>query len=72
MEMPLTMANTGKEVKVTTINSPHDMRMRLTNLGITPGISVRVISRNPSSLLVGVRDTRIMLNFGIAHQIQVQ
>jgi ferrous iron transport protein A len=70
--MPLTMANTGQELKVVSVNSSHDMRMRLTNLGITPGIAVRVISRNPSSLVVGVRDTRIMLNYGIAHQIFVQ
>jgi Fe2+ transport system protein FeoA len=70
--MTLTMANTGQELKVVSVNSSHDMRMRLTNLGITPGIAVRVISRNPSSLLVGVRDTRIMLHYGIAHQIVVQ
>jgi ferrous iron transport protein A len=72
IRMPLTMANTGKEVTVLAINSSHDVRMRLTNLGITPGISLRVISRNPSSMLIGVRDTRLMVNFGLAHQIQVQ
>lgn len=70
--MPLTMANANKEFQVIAINSSHDLRMKLCNLGILAGTSVRVISRNPSSLLVGVRDTRIMLDFKVAHQIHVQ
>lgn len=70
--MPLTMANPNKEMHITAIHSSHDVRMRLCNLGFTAGIPVRIISRNPSSLLVGIRDTRIMLDFKIAHQIHVQ
>jgi|GEM_PF-4083467 len=70
--MPLTMANPHKELHITAIHSSQDMRMRLCNMGITAGIPVRVISRSPSSLLVGVRDTRIMLDFKTAHQIHVQ
>ncbi len=70
--MPLSLANTGEECKVITINSSDETRMRLINLGITSGISVRVISRSPSSLLIGVRDTRIMLDNRLAHQIHVQ
>lgn len=70
--MPLSLANTGEERKVVNINSSDETRMRLVNMGITSGISVRVISRNPSSLLIGVRDTRIMLDARLAHQIYVQ
>ena len=70
--MPLTMVNSGEEFKVMNINGPHGGRMRLTNLGINPGSTIRVINRNSSSLLVGIRDSRIMINVGLAHQIQVQ
>ncbi|HEY3424612.1 MAG TPA: FeoA family protein [Negativicutes bacterium] len=70
--MPLSLANAGQELQVLTINSSHENRMRLVNLGITSGISIRVISRNPSALLVGVRETRIMLDLRLAHQIHVQ
>ncbi|HEY3426624.1 MAG TPA: FeoA family protein [Negativicutes bacterium] len=70
--MPLSLANAGQELQVLTINSSHENRMRLVNLGITSGISIRVINRNPSALLVGVRETRIMLDLRLAHQIYVQ
>lgn len=70
--MPLTMANFGREFTIVNVNGSTDLRMKLTNMGITPGIAVRIISKNPSSLLIGFRDTRIMLDSGIAHQIQVQ
>lgn len=70
--MPLTMASPGQEVKITRIHGSDSTCMRLVNMGITAGIPVRVISRNPSSLLVGVRETRIMMDVRLAHQIYVQ
>ncbi len=70
--MPLAMANSGQELIILNINGSKELRMRLTDMGITPGTAVRIISKNPASLLIGLRDTRIMINSGIAHQIQVQ
>lgn len=70
--MPLTMANSGREFTVISINGTTNMRMKLNNIGIMPGIVVRIISKNPSSLLIGFRDTRIMIQSGLAHQILVQ
>ncbi|HBS61083.1 MAG TPA: ferrous iron transport protein A [Firmicutes bacterium] len=70
--MPLAMMNSGREYRIVNINGSTDLRMKLVNMGITPGVAVRIISKSPSSLLIGLRDTRIMLNSGIAHQIQVQ
>lgn len=70
--MPLTMASPGQEVKIVRMSNSETACMRLVNMGITPGAPVRIISRSPSSLLVGVRETRIMLDNRIAHQIHVQ
>ncbi|MEN6411441.1 MAG: FeoA family protein [Veillonellales bacterium] len=70
--MPLTMVRPGQEVKIIKMNNPETTCMRLVNMGITPGAPLRLISRSPSSLLVGVRETRIMLDNRIAHQIHVQ
>ncbi len=70
--MPLTLARQGHNHKVMAINGPEATRMRLVNMGITAGIPVRVISRSPSSILVSVRDTRIMLDNRLALQIYVQ
>lgn len=70
--MPLTMADYGRKFTIVNVNGPADLRMKLTNMGITPGTAVRIISRNPSSLLIGFRDTKIMLDSGIAQQIRVQ
>ncbi|SEO47170.1 FeoA family protein [Propionispora vibrioides] len=70
--MPLTMASPGQEVKVVDIRHCGDHRIRLLDMGLTTGALVRVISRNASSLLIGVKRTRIMLEFRLAHQIDVQ
>lgn len=70
--MPLTMANSSQDFKVMAIKGSPDIRMRLTHLGITSGSIVRIINRSTSSLIIGIRDSRIMINFGLAHQIQVQ
>lgn len=72
LDMPLMLANSGREFTIVSVNGSTDLRMKLTNMGITPGTAVRIISKNPTSLLIGLRDTRIMLDNGIAHQIRVQ
>ncbi len=70
--MPLSMANSGEAVKVLAISGSHDMKMRLVNLGILPGVMVQILNRDSSSLLLKVRSTRLMLHHSIAHQVQVQ
>lgn len=67
--MPLSFVNSGQEVKVLTIHGPETNRMRLVNMGITAGIPLRVISRSSSSMLIGVRETRLMVDTRLAHQI---
>ncbi|CUH95440.1 hypothetical protein P22_1511 [Propionispora sp. 2/2-37] len=70
--MPLTMASPGKEVKVVDIRDCGDIRRRLLDMGLVNGTAVRVISRNASSLLIGVNHTRLVLDFGLAYRILVQ
>lgn len=70
--MPLHLANMWEPCKVVRIDGPHDIRMRLTDLGFTTATPVCVVSRNGQSILVQVRGSRIMLNNVLAGYINVQ
>jgi ferrous iron transport protein A len=70
--MPLTMVNCDQDYKVTHINGPHVTRMKLTNLGITCGSTIRIVNRSLSTIIVAIRNSRIMIECGMANQIQVQ
>jgi ferrous iron transport protein A len=70
--MPLSMVSSGEAVKVQAINGPHAMQIRLVNLGILPGVSVRILNHDSSSLLLKIKNTRLMLHRSIASLVQVQ
>jgi Fe2+ transport system protein FeoA len=70
--MPLAFGRSGKQFRVIRINGSDETRMRLVNMGITNGSKIRIISRMPAAFLVGVRETRIMLDIKLAEQIDVQ
>lgn len=69
--MPLSLVSSGKEVEVLAINGSHAMQMRLVSLGILPGVTVHVLNRDSSSLLLKIRSTRLMLQHSVAQQVQV-
>ena len=71
--MPLTMVSSGDTVRVRDIRGGWGLRRRLADLGITPGVEVRVLSsQKPGPVVLGVRGSRLALGHGVAHKITVR
>ncbi len=70
--LPLTMAKLGQIVKLVQIVAGRKLIRRLTDLGLTPGIEMQVIQDQGGPLILGVRDSRIVMGRGMAHRIMVQ
>lgn len=71
--MPLSLAGTGKVLKVTAVGGGWGLRRRLAELGLTPGVPVTVMSGcHPGPLLIDLRGSRLSLGFGVAQKIMVK
>ena len=70
--MPLSMASPGDLVKVVSIRAGWGLQRRLADMGLTPGVQVRIISsQRPGPVVLEVRGSRLALGHGIAHKIMV-
>ena len=70
--MPLSMASPGDLVKVVSIKAGWGLQRRLADMGLTPGVQVRIInSQRPGPVVLEVRGSRLALGHGIAHKIMV-
>ena len=70
--MPLSMASPGEVVKVDAIRAGWGLQRRLGDMGLTPGVEVRVISsQRPGPVVLDVRGSRLALGHGVAHKIMV-
>ena len=71
--MPLSMVTRGEIVEVAAIKAGWGLHRRLTELGLTPGIHVRVItSQQPGSVVLDISGSRLALGRGVAHKILVK
>jgi ferrous iron transport protein A len=71
--MPLSLAGAGKTLTVTGVTAGWGLRRRLAELGLTPGVSVTVMSGcHPGPLLIDLRGSRLSLGFGVAQKIMVK
>jgi ferrous iron transport protein A len=71
--MPLSLAGTGKVLKVTEVTAGWGLRRRLAELGLTPGALVTVMNgHHPGPLLIDIRGSRLSLGFGVAQKIMVK
>ena len=72
--LPLTMVEPGQRVKLVGITAGRRLRHRLTELGLTPGVELKVMQDKGGGgpLLLAVHDTRLALGRGMAHKIIVQ
>ena len=68
---PLTSITVGRVVRLSKINAGRRLVHRLTELGLTPGVELKVIQDNGGPLLIYVRGSRIAIGRGIASKIQV-
>ena len=71
--MPLSYADTGKMLMITGVAGGWGLQRRLTEMGLTPGAQVMVMSGcHPGPLLVDIRGSRLGLGFGVAQKIMVK
>ncbi len=70
--MPLSMTSSGETVEVVAVRTGWGLQRRLADLGLTPGVRVRVISSGrPGPVVLDVRGSRLALGYGVAHKIMV-
>jgi ferrous iron transport protein A len=71
--MPLAMVAAGELVAVTAISAGRGLQKRLADMGLTPGVQIRVMnSQMPGPVLIDLRGSRVALGRGIAHKIMVK
>ena len=68
---PLSISPVGGIVRLECIQGGEKIYKRLTSLGFTPGIELRVISNSGGPLLIALRDSRIAIGRGMANRLMV-
>jgi len=71
--IPLVMARPGKQLTVIGINAGWGLQRRLADMGLTPGVQIRVMSgQRAGPVLIDLRDSRLGLGRGVAQKILVK
>ncbi len=71
--MPLAMARPGAVVTLIAINAGFGLRRRLADMGLSPGVNVRVVqSQMPGPVIIDLRGSRLALGRGMAQRIMVK
>ena len=71
--MPLSMVSPGELVQVAAVRAGWGLQRRLADMGLTPGVQVRVInSQRPGPVVIEIRGSRLALGQGVAHKIMVK
>lgn len=71
--MPLAMAQPGETVTVIGVRAGWRLQRRLADMGLTPGVQIRVInSQMAGPLLIDLRGSRVGLGRGVAQKILVK
>ena len=70
--MPLSMVSSGEVVQVVAVRAGWGLQRRLADMGLTPGVQVRVMnSQRPGPVVLDIRGSRLALGYGVAHKIMV-
>lgn len=70
--MPLSMVQSGELVQVVAVRTGWGLQRRLADMGLTPGVRVKVInSGGRGPVVLDIRGSRLALGHGIAHKIMV-
>jgi len=70
--LPLAMINPSEEATVTEIRGGRGLVQKLADMGLTPGVKIRVISSNkPGPILIDIRGSRLVLGHGVAQKVMV-
>jgi ferrous iron transport protein A len=69
---PLTLAPVGQDLRLCRLCKGRRMARRLAELGLTPGVCLRIVQDAGGPLLISVRNSRVALGRGIADKLTVQ
>lgn len=69
--MPLTMAEKGCDLIITSIHGLPDIKKHLEHLGFVKGQSISVIAESAGNLIVDVKGARIAISKALATKIYV-
>jgi len=69
-----TLANAPRNVPLTllSIDGGRQLRHRLTEMGLVPGVTVKIVQDQGGPILVAVHNTRLAIGRGMAKKIQVK
>jgi ferrous iron transport protein A len=68
---PLSQAPRKQHLRLVEIRGGRKLTHRLVEMGLTPGVSLRILQDSGGPLLVAVRDSRIAIGRGMAQRIFV-
>lgn len=71
IKIPLTEATIGEPYCLENFEGGRGLQRRLAELGLTPGVSLRVLQDCGGPLLIAIRNSRIALGRGMANKITV-
>jgi Fe2+ transport system protein FeoA len=69
--VPLCEAPRGRPLRLNGIQGGARLNRRLVELGLTPGVRLRVLQDSGGPLILAVRDSRIALGRGMAEKLTV-
>jgi ferrous iron transport protein A len=70
---PLSTIQTGKTVKLVSVEAGRGLNSRLTAMGLLPNVEITVINNGyPGPFVISVRGSRMMLGRGMADKIMVR
>jgi Fe2+ transport system protein FeoA len=69
--IPLTEAKPGALVQLVAINGGRKLARRIVELGLTPGVKLKVLHDSGGPMIIAVRDSRIALGRGMAEKLSV-
>ena len=71
--MPLAMVTAGELVTVTEVRAGQGLQKRLADMGLTPGVQIKVINRQISGpVVIDLRGSKLALGRGMAQKIAVK
>jgi Fe2+ transport system protein FeoA len=70
--LPLSMVSVGEPVRLVKVRAGKRLVNRLTSMGLTPGVEMRIVQDTGGPLTIAVRDSRVALGHGVAHKILVE
>jgi len=71
--MPLALVSPGEVVQVVDVRAGWGLRRRLADMGLTPGVVIRVMnSQMPGPIVIDLRGSRLVLGHGMTQRILVR